>query len=876
MRVSVLRVLLPGLFGLLSIAASAAHAQNLRSVPVTASDLAYSPLTNRIYASVPGGNSIVTIDPITGATVGSPLIIGSQPSNLAISDDGEYLYVGLAGASFVKRVHLPSGTIDLEFALPTFEHYGPSFVDDIEVMPGQPDTVAVALRRTSVSPRHAGVALFDHGVMRPTITGDHTGSNAIEFDSSTRLYGYNQESTEYGLRRMSISPSGLTVDHVARDLLQGFSNDFEMANGVVYGTSGLIIDPLALTVLGTFALPHPFRPVYALEPDAAAGVVYFVKEHWDTKKFWLRTFSMATQLEIRSLLLDGVTGGDPISIIRWGTNGIAFAMSTGSVWLVNNDLPTAAPPSITITSPTTEDTWMMAAGTLTLGGIASDPGGAPAQIAWSSDRGGNGAVAGSTAWQVPGIPIHPGVNTITVTVVGSTGRIATDVITVTATEQTYVMAEGATGSFFDLDIALANPHNFPVPVSISYLQEGGATTTQNLTLAPTSRTTIRVDEISGLENAAVSTVVRSLEGHPIVVERTMRWDAATQYGSHTDKATDGAATKWYFAEGAQGFFKTYLLLANPNGVSNTATVDWLRENDTPLRRVYSLQPNSRTTIFAGDDPGLVDRSFGIVVTFDTPGVADRTMYFGVPPDVLFKAGHNSAGVTAPSTSWLLAEGATGTFFDTFVLIANPNANEVEATLTFLPDNGEPVIRSVRVPGNSRRTVNIEALDPAAPGLMGAAVATEVDATGPVVVERAQYWPGAPQFWYEAHNSFGVTAPARRWGLAEGRVGNPPGFPAGPYFTYVLLANSGTVPANVTLTFLRANGTTIQKVFSVSPQSRKNVSVAGLNSDVPELVDETFGVVIDATQPIAVERAMYNHVGNQLFGAGTNATATRLP
>ena len=42
---------------------------------------------------------------------------------------------------------------------------------------------------------------------------------------------------------------------------------------------------------------------------------------------------------------------------------------------------------------------------------------------------------------------------------------------------------------------------------------------------------------------------------------------------------------------------------------------------------------------AGDDWALYGRSFGIVVTFNIPGSAERTMYFGTPPDLLFKAGH---------------------------------------------------------------------------------------------------------------------------------------------------------------------------------------------------------------------------------------------
>ena len=43
-----------------------------------------------------------------------------------------------------------------------------------------------------------------------------------------------------------------------------------------------------------------------------------------------------------------------------------------------------------------------------------------------------------------------------------------------------------------------------------------------------------------------------------------------------------------------------------------------------------------------------------------PIIAERAMYFGASP--LWKGGHESAGVTAPSRSWFLAEGATGETF----------------------------------------------------------------------------------------------------------------------------------------------------------------------------------------------------------------------
>jgi hypothetical protein len=138
------------------------------------------------------------------------------------------------------------------------------------------------------------------------------------------------------------------------------------------------------------------------------------------------------------------------------------------------------------------------------------------------------------------------------------------------------------------------------------------------------------------------------------------------------------------------------------------------------------------------------------------------------------------------------------------------------------------------------------------------------------VERAQYWPDPAPQWYEAHNSFGVTETATKWGLAEGRVGEAAG-----YTTYILLANPSANQASVTVTFLRESGTPIVKQFTVEPSSRFNVSV-GAGGDVPELTNERFGALIESTAPIVVERALYANVGSQVWGAGTNATATRLP
>ena len=66
-------------------------------------------------------------------------------------------------------------------------------------------------------------------------------------------------------------------------------------------------------------------------------------------------------------------------------------------------------------------------------------------------------------------------------------------------------------------------------------------------------------------------------------------------------------------------------------------------------------------------------SASIRSTNGVPIIVERAMYFSRPEQV-FAAGHESAGVTAPATRWFLAEGATGSFFNMFILIANPSSD----------------------------------------------------------------------------------------------------------------------------------------------------------------------------------------------------------
>jgi hypothetical protein len=438
-------------------------------------------------------------------------------------------------------------------------------------------------------------------------------------------------------------------------------------------------------------------------------------------------------------------------------------------------------------------------------------------------------------------------------------------LTIAPPNFTYLLAEGATGSFFETDILIANPNSTPAPITLTFFKDDGTTIVDTRTLLATSRMTIRASSIAGLESANFSTRVVSTSQLPLVVERTMTWDH-NAYGAHGEKATDAPAWDWYFAEGSQGFFHTYFLLANPQTSANVAHVTYVMEDASVVQRDYPIAAQARLTIDAAAEPALLDRSFGATISFDQPGMAERAMYFGNSP--LFSGGDVSAGSTAPAPLWYLAEGATGTYFNTYVLVTNPNTTPAVATVTYLLDNGTTVTKTQTIAAHQRLTIDVAGEDPL---LASAAFGTTVSADAPVVVERTQYWPGpGGESWYESHNSAGVMATGTKWGLAEGEVG-------GTHHaqTYILVSNPGAQPADLTVTYLRTDGTTVIKTFTVAPTSRYNIAVLEIGSSVPELQNETFGTVIESTQPIFVERSLYLDANGVTWAAGTNSTATRL-
>jgi hypothetical protein len=563
-------------------------------------------------------------------------------------------------------------------------------------------------------------------------------------------------------------------------------------------------------------------------------------------------------------------GAQLAALPPWARVCMTSTESTSLANMVTGPLPTGPAPTgpagVTITSPTVENTFAASGPFVAIGGVAG-----PANltgVSWASNRGFSGEALGSSEWTIPAAALLPGDNVITVTAQYEGGAPVSDTVTIVRDALTYLLPEGSTGGFFTTDVLIANPNSTEVQADVRFLKSSGESVSMPIQFLPAkSRLTIPVNTVPGLENEGpVSTVVTSESGAPLLVERTMFWDN-TSYGSHGAVAQEGASTRFLFGEGSQGFFNTFVLLANNNAEAATANLQFLPEGGLVVTREVNLPPRSRTTIGAGDIPELASSSFSITVDATLPISAERAMYFGDAP--LFKGGHDSPGVTLPATRWFFGEGATGVFFDTFFLLGNPSTRTANVQMTYQMTGGGTVVVNRTVPPFGRTTLNAAFEDPA---LAGTTFALAITSDEPIIAERSMYWDRSVGEWYEAHNSFGVNEPGMKWGFAEGRAGTARGFR-----TYILVGNTTDEESQIKLTFLRSDpeAAPLVKTYIIPANSRVTIDVTG---EFPQLLDQEFGALIEVIQgsPIIVERSLYSASGGQIFGAGTNTQAIRLP
>jgi hypothetical protein len=324
-------------------------ALKVRQVELTSSDLVYDSQRRKIYASVPGNtsdgraNSLTQIDPQTGI-VGNSFPTAPSPGKLTISDDNSYIYLAVNEQADpgVQRFNIAAQNADLRFSLGSNSFTGKFYVEDFEVLPGQPTALAVSRKNITSSGRYEGLVVYDNGVPRPNIPiTSFYYANVFEFNgTSSTIYGINTQNSGFGLTQFTVDGSGVSVieNSSVSGVFRSFGEaDMKFASERLFLGAGRAYKPTTREVAGTFnvfgnslvAVDGNYRRVYFLSYSFGSAAT-------------LRVFDMDTYLLLGQTEVNGLSSA-PKSLIRWGINGLAFR-TENQVFLLNGAIITGKSP----------------------------------------------------------------------------------------------------------------------------------------------------------------------------------------------------------------------------------------------------------------------------------------------------------------------------------------------------------------------------------------------------------------------------------------------------------------------------------------------------------------------------------------------------
>jgi hypothetical protein len=109
------------------------------------------------------------------------------------------------------------------------------------------------------------------------------------------------------------------------------------------------------------------------------------------------------------------------------TDGVLSDSKTFT-WTIAQPAVIDTAPTVTITVPTSGNSYNTDQNSVTLGGTASDNG-VVTEVTWTTDRGNTGRASGTESW-IAGVPLQRGPNTITIQARDDTGHVSSRAIVV--------------------------------------------------------------------------------------------------------------------------------------------------------------------------------------------------------------------------------------------------------------------------------------------------------------------------------------------------------------------------------------------------------------------------------------------------------------
>jgi len=498
-----------------------------------------------------------------------------------------------------------------------------------------------------------GTATDDVGVVQVTWANDRGGAGSATGTSN------------WSVASVPLSPGANVITVTARDAENNTSTD----TVTVTRTDGQA--PTIEVTLPTTAASHSTTETTLALGGTAADAFGVTEVRWSSSRGPSGVANGTTSWGVPAVALQG--GANVITVTARDAAGNA------GTDVITVNVTDGAPPTIAVVGPTAAATFSTTAATVALSGTAADAFGVT-QVTWANSRGGSGTAAGTTGWTVAAVALQPGDNVVTVTARDAVGLTATDVITVTRTDNdapvvtistptsnathstgqaTVALAGGATDAFGVTEVVWSSDRG----------ASGAATGTTTWTIPAVALQgganviTVTARDAGGRTGTDVITVTRT-DGEPPTVSITSPTSAATY--------STGTATLALGGTAADAFGVAQVTWSSSRGASGvaTGTTAWSIAG-------ISLQPGANVlTVTARDTGGntttdtltvtLTDGTPPTVsITAPTDGPSHSTSNasvalggtaadaFGVT-EVRWASDRGASGVASGTTSWTVA------------------------------------------------------------------------------------------------------------------------------------------------------------------------------------------------------------------------------
>jgi trimeric autotransporter adhesin len=310
-----------------------------QAVSLQANAIVFDPFTRKLYASIPStatavtGNSLVSVDPFTG-NIGTPVSIGSEPNQLAETDDGNYLWVGLNGADSLAKFNLVTQTTEatVPINISQFGSTGSTSAQALAAQPGSDTTVAIETSNIG------NIGIFDvtgnTGSFRTNLTGIYAGNIPV-FGDATHLYAHDDYTSGNEFYAYSVDANGLT--NIYGYTFLGFTeygtNGFAIgADGFAYAPGGAIVNPAnPPQQIALLAVSSAFGGE-AVVPDTPQGFVFDVGTgNTPFGAGGISRYQVGTYIVDTSLPLPASSDGQTVaySAVHFGQDGLALNVIPG-------------------------------------------------------------------------------------------------------------------------------------------------------------------------------------------------------------------------------------------------------------------------------------------------------------------------------------------------------------------------------------------------------------------------------------------------------------------------------------------------------------------------------------------------------------------